>query len=92
MSIEEITQKSPLTVALATSAWQKEKTSHIEMDTVLCEEFIKILYEEIKKPNLGNATTLELIEELDARIQLAHATRLKKELSSEQLAYKTTDY
>ena len=82
MNIEEITKKSPLTIQLATSAWQKPNTSYKEMDVILCEEFAKILYEEMKKPNLGNATTRELLNELKSRL----------ENNEDVMEYKTTNY
>ena len=55
----------------AAQAWCKKNTSHIEMDSVLCEEFAKILHYQIyKKSNLGTATTRELLTELTARIEV----------------------
>jgi hypothetical protein len=82
MDIKELNEVSPLSVHLATSAWTKPKTEKIEMDTRLAEEFAFILYEEIKKPNLGNATTKELIAELLARL----------EANEDLMNYKTTNY
>jgi len=52
----------------AARAWCEERTAHIEMDSVLAEEFAKILVEHMYAPHLGCATTRELLAELAARI------------------------
>lgn len=44
------------------------------MDVVLAEEFAKILDAEMSKPNLGCATTRQLLAELKARSDLDYST------------------
>jgi len=63
-----------LSYKLATEAWTKRKTQKIPMDTRLAEELVKIFDREISKPNLGNATTRQLIRELSARSDLNYKT------------------
>jgi len=48
-------------------AWCEDTTRNIEMDTVLAEEFAKILVVEMYEPHLGCATTRELLDEIGAR-------------------------
>ena len=54
----------------AAQAWCSPVTEKIEMDARLASEFATILFEEMNKPNLGGATTAEIIDELRARIEL----------------------
>jgi len=54
----------------AARAYTSEKTSSTVMDPDLCEEFAKILCEEMYTPKLGCATTRELIDELLARLDI----------------------
>lgn len=82
MNINDLVKESPFCIQLAMSAWQKPRTSHIIIDPVLAQEFALILYEEIKKPNLGNAKTSELLDELNARLRQ----------DSTLMNYKTTNY
>lgn len=57
----------------AAQAWGKEKTKHKEMDADLAESFAEII-DEIEQtpaqPNLGCATTRELLDEIRARIEI----------------------
>jgi hypothetical protein len=92
MDIKELNEVSPLSIQLATSAWTKPKTEKIEMDTRLAEEFAFILYEEIKKPNLGNATTGELIDEIASRLGIPIIAEVMKHNFKDKLNYKTTNY
>lgn len=59
---------------LAATAWCKAKTKKKAMDVLLAEEFAKILVEEMYAPNLGCATTRELLKELTARSNLDYST------------------
>jgi hypothetical protein len=54
----------------AAQAWCTPKTSHIEMIPELAEAFALILDDIWSKPWLGNATTLELLNELKARAEI----------------------
>lgn len=59
---------SSLSLHKAASAWGQTETSGIEMDPRLAYAFAIILDEAWStKPWLGNATTKELLEELEAR-------------------------
>ena len=54
-------------------AWTTPETQHITLDTALGVAFADIVDEiwaEVAKPNLGCATTRELIEEITARIEI----------------------
>lgn len=54
----------------AAQAWCQPTTSSKEMDVELCEAFAVILNEVWSKPWLGNATTKEMLEELQARAEI----------------------
>lgn len=58
---------SQLAIQYAMKAWSQKETSHIEVDTRIAQEFAITVDEILSKPWLGNATTKELIEELQAR-------------------------
>lgn len=58
----------------AAQAWCVANTSHLEMDGNLAEAFAHILVKEMYKPNLGCASTGELIEEISARVDLNYRT------------------
>lgn len=58
----------------AAQVWCKSATSHKVMDCELAEEFARTLLEEMYKPNLGCATTRELLDELAARSDLNYRT------------------
>jgi hypothetical protein len=58
----------------AAQAWCCEKTKHLVMDTDLAESFANILVIEMYRPNLGCATTKELLEEIEARVDLNYKT------------------
>lgn len=51
-------------------AWCQPTTCHTEMDVDLAEAFAEILDEIWSKPWLGNATTKELLEELQVRAEV----------------------
>lgn len=51
-------------------AWTKPMTHHLEFDSVLAEAFAEILEEVWSKPWLGNATTAELLTELQTRAEI----------------------
>lgn len=59
---------------LATEAWTKRSTRKKPMDVALAGEFAIILDREMSKPNLGCATTGQLISELRARSNLSYST------------------
>jgi acyl carrier protein phosphodiesterase len=64
MSIELAREK-------AAQAWCVSTTQNIVMNPVLAEAFAEIIDEIWSKPWLGNATTMELINELRARIEMS---------------------
>lgn len=55
----------------AAQAWTTAKTSSKVLDGELAEAFALILVEEMYKPNLGCATTKELLDEISARIEIS---------------------
>ena len=57
----------------AAQAWCQHSTEKLEMIPELAEAFAEILDEVWDKPWLGNATNLQLIEELHIRHQLGHS-------------------
>ena len=63
-----------LSHTLATEAWTKEDTRNIPMDVRIAAELVKIFDRELSKPNLGNATTRQLLEEIAARSDLDYKT------------------
>lgn len=63
-----------LSTKLAAEAWTKKKTKRIEMDVRLAEAFAEIIDRELSKPNLGCATTRQLLNELWARSDLNYST------------------
>jgi hypothetical protein len=63
-----------LSVTLATSAWTTPTTSHKTMDVELAEVFAKILDAEMSKPNLGCATTGQLLDEIRSRVNCEYST------------------
>ena len=54
----------------AARIWCEETTRDIEMDSILCEEIAKVLDEYSLRPQLGCATTKELLNEIEARIEM----------------------
>jgi hypothetical protein len=58
---------SDLSIQTAATAWCQDTTSHIEMDVELATAFAEIIEDIWSKPWLGNATTKELLDELNAR-------------------------
>jgi hypothetical protein len=58
----------------AAQAWCLPTTEQKVMDTELAEAFATILVEEMYKPNLGCATTRELLDEISARSDLDYRT------------------
>lgn len=68
MSTQEERMKSIRTKAV--EAWCTKETEKRTMDPVLCQAFADILEKELYKPNLGCATTRELLEEITARIEI----------------------
>ena len=54
----------------AAQAWCMNNTSHLEMQPDLAEAFAEILDEIWSKPWLGNATTAELLTELQTRAEI----------------------
>jgi len=54
----------------AAQAWCQPSTQHLEMIPELAEVFAEVLDEVWSKPWLKNATTRELLDELEARIKL----------------------
>lgn len=58
----------------AAQAWTKPETEEIEMNPALAEAFAEILDDVWSKPWLGNATTKELLEEIEARVDLNYRT------------------
>lgn len=63
-----------LSISLASKAWCDSRTSHKVMDVELAEVFSEILDEEMSKPNLGCATTRQLLDEVKARVDLDYST------------------
>lgn len=61
-------------IGLVANAWCQPKTEKKTMDPVLAKEFAKILVVEMYKPNLGCATTRELLDEIKARVDLDYTT------------------
>ena len=53
----------------AATAWQGMKTKDKVMDVDLAEEFAVVLRKEMFKPNLGCATTGEMLDELRSRAE-----------------------
>lgn len=54
----------------AAQAWCGETTKGKTMDVELAEEFARILVIPMFEPKLGCATTRDLIEEVEARIEM----------------------
>jgi len=54
----------------AAQAWCKEKTKDKIMDPELAESFAEIIDEILDQPWLGNATNEQLLNELQARIEI----------------------
>lgn len=65
---------SDLIKATVARAWCQPTTSHIVMDPALAEAFAVILDDVWSKPWLGNATTLELLDEIKARVDCSYRT------------------
>ena len=63
-----------LSTKLAAGAWCDSRTAKTVMDVVLCEVFAEILDAEMSKPNLGCATTGQILDELRARSNLEYST------------------
>ena len=86
--MSEIKKPSELSLGKAAQAWCTEKTSSKVMDEDLAIAFAEILDEIWSKPWLGNATTEEMLDELDARNFNAkkHTSKLRKVMD---LDYKT---
>ena len=84
----EIKKPSELSLGKAAQAWCTEKTSSKVMDEEIAFAFAQILDEVLHKPWLGNATTAEMLDELDARNINAkkHTAKLRKIM---RLDYKT---
>jgi hypothetical protein len=84
----KIKKPSELSIRKATQAWCTKKTSNKIMDEELAFAFAEILDEIWSKPWLGNATTSEILDELDARNINAkkHTAKLRKVMD---LSYKT---
>jgi len=64
-------RRMPFARQKAAQAWCQSKTSGIEMDNRLAEEFAKILVVESYEPHLGCATTGELLKGVGALEALA---------------------
>jgi hypothetical protein len=58
---------SSLAISKAIQAWSTPETSGIVINEKLCTAFAEILDDILSKPWLGNATTKELLDELQAR-------------------------
>ena len=71
---EVIQMASSLAREKAAQAWCQPSTEKLGMIPELAEAFAEILDEVWSKPWLGNATNLQLIEELHIRHQLGHTT------------------
>ena len=63
-----------LALERAAQAWCEPDTCMKDMDATLCAAFARILDAEMFKPNLGCATTRQLLEELSARSNLDYRT------------------
>jgi len=63
----------------AAAAWCANETSDREMDTVLAEEFAKILVAHMYAPHLGCATTGDLLDEVKARVDTGYSVIEKEE-------------
>lgn len=61
---------SSLALQKAAQAWCTDKTSGITMDPILATAFAEILDEIWTQPWLGNATTMQLINELQVRAEI----------------------
>lgn len=59
---------------LAASVWTKEDTKSKVMDVDLAEAFAEILDAEMSKPNLGCATTGQMLDEIKARVDCNYST------------------
>lgn len=79
-----------LSIEKAAQAWCTPETSHIVMDEKLAYAFAEIIEDIWTKPWLGNATTNELLEELDARNVLGkeYTEKLRQIMD---LNYRTVD-
>ena len=69
----ELIAPSQKSIERAAQVWCEPSTSHIEMDVVLASEFAKVLDEYEKQPlepQLGCATTRDLLEEIKVRIEI----------------------
>jgi len=88
--MSEIKKPSELSLGKAAQAWCTEKTSSKVMDEELAFAFAEILDEIWVRPWLGNATTAEMLDELDARNINAkkHTAKLRKVMD---LNYKTVE-
>lgn len=81
-------------------AWCQENTKMKVMDSVIAEEFAKILSVQTSVPRLGLATTEQLLQEVMERIKydderdngaMGHIVIALGLLTSKQLKYKTVD-
>ena len=61
-------ERKTLALQTAAQAWCEPTTENKVMDHELAKVFADILVRETWKPNLGCATTKELLEEITARI------------------------
>ena len=67
--MEKIKRPSVYSMEKSALAWCTDKTKKLVMNTDLAFVFAEILDKE-NKPNLGLATTNELIQEIKARIEM----------------------
>ena len=72
----------------AAQAWCKPTTNHLVMQPELAEAFAEILDEIWSKPWLGNATTVEMLDELRTRVEIRG--RLTPELSGGRAVARTS--
>ncbi len=67
MAETELERRMVFARQAAARAWCAKETEKTEMDSILAEEFAKILVEYMYMPKLGCATTRELLAEITAR-------------------------
>ena len=71
---EELERRMVFARERVAQAWCDKETSGVEMDSRLAEAFARRLVVEMYKPNLGCATTGEILDELRARCDVNYST------------------
>lgn len=71
-TVEEYARRMNFARERSALAWTFPETENKEMDTDLVEAFARILVQDMYAPNLGCATTRDLLKEVVARLEDTH--------------------